>query len=98
MGLTQNSGDTGKMEKVNNGEVKNKTIRRYLKLSLRIQKSPRNGVLLEKMTALQLLKIFMVFLRKPKCNYCADNSRLLDIFLSKINTVPTLITCFFKTY
>jgi len=50
------------------------------------------------MTAVQLLKKFMAFLRKPRCNFCADNSTLLDIILSKINTVPPLITCFFKTY
>lgn len=98
MRQTQNSGDTGKMEKVNNGKMKNKTIGRYLKRSLRIQKTPRNGVLPEKITAFQVLKKFMTFLRKPRCTFCADNSSLLDIILSKINTVPTLITCFFNTY
>jgi hypothetical protein len=83
---------------VNNGKMKNKTIRRYLKRSLRIQKTPRNGVLPEKITAVQLLKKFMALLRKPRCNFCADNSRLLDINHSKINTVPTLITCLYNTY
>jgi hypothetical protein len=86
------------MEKVNNGKMKNKTIRRYLKRSLRIQTTRRSGVLPEKMTAVQLLKKFTAFLRKPRCNFCADNNRLLDIILSKINTDPTLITGFFKTY
>jgi len=86
------------MQKVNIGKIKNKTIRRYLKRSLRIQKTPRNGVLPERTAAVQLLKKLTAFLRKPSCNFCADDSRLLDIILSRINTVPTLITGFFKTY
>jgi len=86
------------MQKVNIGKIKNITIRRYLKRSLRIQKTPRNGVFPERITAVQLLKKLTTFLRKSRCNFCADNSRLLDIILSRINTVPTLITGFFKTY
>jgi hypothetical protein len=49
------------MEKVNNGKMENKRISRYLKCSLRIQKSPRNGALPEKMTTVQLLREFMAF-------------------------------------
>lgn len=85
------------MQKVNIGKIKNKTIRRYLKRSLRIQKPRRNGVLPER-TAVQLPKKLTAILRKPGCNFCADNSRLPDIILSRINIVPTLITGFFKTY